>query len=70
MVLWVDPSAALLESANACAGGVINDIKGRRFWPPSQKTRYDDFESLFPADPALCINAESFQAFMNEGKTA
>ena len=69
-VLWVDPSAALLESARACAIGVISDIKSRRFWPPARKTRYDDFESLFTADPALCVNAENFQAFINEGKTA
>jgi ATP-dependent helicase/nuclease subunit B len=68
-VPWVDPSAALLESARACAMGVISDIKGRRFWPPARKTRYDDFESLFTADPALCVNAENFQAFINEGKT-
>jgi len=69
VVLWVDPSAALLESASACAEGVISDIKGRRFWPPARKTRYDDFESLFTADPALCVNAENFRVFVDEGKT-
>jgi ATP-dependent helicase/nuclease subunit B len=68
--LWVDPPAGLLESARACAEGVIGDIKRRRFWPPAQRTRYDDFEGLFSADPALCVNAESFQAFVNEGKKA
>ena len=70
VVLWKDVTAGLLESAQACAMGVITDIKGRRFWPPAQKLTYDDFESLFPADPALCVNAEDFQAFLHGGKTA
>jgi len=66
--LWENLSAALLESANACARGVICDIKSRRFWPPAQKTRYDDFESLFVGDPTVCVNAETFDAFLNEEK--
>ncbi|MDM8000263.1 MAG: PD-(D/E)XK nuclease family protein [Dehalococcoidia bacterium] len=70
VVLWVDPSPALLESARTCAAGVIADIKNRRFWPPARKTRYDDFASLLPTDPILCVNAEGFQAFLDEGKTA
>ena len=63
-----DFSADLLESANRCARGVVSDIKNRRFWPPSQKIRYDEFENLFTADPVLCVNAESFEMFMNRGK--
>jgi ATP-dependent helicase/nuclease subunit B len=70
VVLWDNPSAALLESARACARGVISDIKSRQFWPPAQKPRYDDFDSLFPADPALCVNAEAFEVFLNKGKAA
>ena len=69
VVLWDDPSSALLESARACAGGVVSDIKSRRFWPPAQKPKYDDFESLFPADPASCVNAEAFESFL-KGKAA
>jgi ATP-dependent helicase/nuclease subunit B len=68
VVLWDNPSAALLDSASACARGVISDIKSRRFWPPAQKPKYDDFDSLFAADPALCVNAEAFEAFLNKGK--
>ncbi len=68
VVLWNNFSQALLESANACARGVINDIKSRRFWPPSPKTWHDEFESLFTADPALCVNAESFELFLNRGR--
>ena len=70
VVLWDNLTAALLESAGACARGVIIDIKRRRFWPPAQKPRYDDFESLFPADPTTCVNAEAFEAFLKEGKAA
>ena len=69
IVLWEDFSADLLESANRCAWGVINDIRSRRFWPPSPKTWRDDFEILFPSDPALCVNAESFEMFMNRGRS-
>jgi len=69
VVLWESLSAAVLDSASACARGVIGDIKSRRFWPPARKPRYDDFESLFPADPASCVNAEAFEAFL-KGKAA
>jgi len=69
VVLWNDLTEALLESADACARGVINDIKSRRFWPPAQKPRYDEFESLFAANPALCVNTEAFEAFL-KGKTS
>jgi hypothetical protein len=70
VVPWEDVSAALLQSADACARGVIRDIKSRRFWPPAQKTKYDAFGSLFAADPALCVNAEAFQAFFKQEKPA
>jgi len=69
VVLWDDPSSALLASARACAEGIVSDIKRRRFWPPAQKPKYDDFESLFPADPASCVNAEAFEVFL-KGKAA
>lgn len=68
VVLWEDFSADMLGSADRCARGVINDIRNRRFWPPSPKTWHDDFEKLFVSYPALCINAESFEVFMNQGR--
>ena len=64
VAIWEGLSDALLESAGVCAEGIIENIQRRRFWPPSAKVRYDDFESLFHADIADCINIETFEAFM------
>ena len=68
VVLWEDFSAELLEPATSCARGIVSDIRNRRFWPPATRLRYDDFENLFPSEPALCVNAESFKMFMNRGR--
>lgn len=68
VILWEDFSTQLLESAMRCARGVVSDIRNRRFWPPATKLRYDDFEGLFPSDPALCVNTETFGMFMNRGR--
>ncbi|MFC1925154.1 RecB family exonuclease [Chloroflexota bacterium] len=68
VVLWKDFSAELLESAERCARGVASDIRNLRFWPPSEKVLYDDFDNLFTSSPALCINAESFELFTNRGR--
>jgi len=70
VVPWEDPPPDFLESARACAEGVIRDIKSRRFWPPQQKPKYEDYGDLFPADPSLCVNADSFQSFIDEVKKA
>jgi ATP-dependent helicase/nuclease subunit B len=67
VAIWEGLSDALLESAGVCAEGVIENIQRRRFWPPSAKVRYDDFEGLFHADIADCINIEIFEAFMEGG---
>lgn len=64
VVLWTGLTAAVLESAHACARGVITDIKDHRFWPPAPRTAQDEFGGLFWADPALCVNAEAFQSFL------
>lgn len=64
VVLWKDVTPALLASAQACARGVITDIKNRRFWPPAHRVDHDEFQGLFPADAALCVNAESLQAYL------
>ena len=64
VVLWKDVTPVLLASAQACARGVITDIKNRRFWPPAHRVDRDEFQGLFPADAALCVNADSFQAYL------
>lgn len=63
---WDGFNEELLESAVACARGVAGDVRNRRFWPPAEKVRYDDFESLFHDDIAKCIDADAFTAFLKE----
>ena len=62
--IWTDLNSKLLESAMACSEGVLEDVRDRKFWPPAAKVSYDDFESLFHADVADCVNVESLQAFL------
>ncbi|MBM4444321.1 MAG: hypothetical protein FJ020_03320 [Chloroflexi bacterium] len=63
-VIWESFAAHLLQSARACAAGVIRDIRSRTFWPPAPRVRYDDFEGLFPGDVSDCVNGEAFQAYL------
>ena len=64
LTIWEGFDDGLLASARACAEGVLEDIRKRRFWPPAAKVPYDDFESLFHAGVAECVNVETFEAFM------
>ena len=50
------PTPDLLQSAEQCARGVIDDIRAGRFWPPSENVRYDDYERLFFGSPAECVS--------------
>jgi hypothetical protein len=54
----------MLESAAACAQGVVADIQRRRFWPPAAKVQHDDFEGLFSAGIDKCVDGDSFARFM------
>ena len=65
VILWAEFSAELLASASECAAGIIESIQNRKFWPPAPKVSYDDFEHLFPADIANCIESASFEEFMH-----
>jgi ATP-dependent helicase/nuclease subunit B len=47
--LW-DDLTDLLPSAETCARAIVEGIKTNTFWPPAQKVKYDDFESLFAGD--------------------
>ena len=58
----LDPWPALegpqLASAKACAEGIINAVRQRTFWPPTEKVRYaDDFDALFFGDPIKAVDA-------------
>jgi len=68
LYIWDDFNDALLKSAWNCAEGIINDISERRFWPPSEKVKYDDFEKLFPIAATECVDVEDFEKFMNKAE--
>jgi ATP-dependent helicase/nuclease subunit B len=55
---WPALEGALLESAKACAEGVIESIRARTFWPPAEKLPFgDDFGHLFFGDVAKAVDA-------------
>jgi ATP-dependent helicase/nuclease subunit B len=66
--LWSPFEPNWLKSARACAEGVIQDIQKRRYWPPTSKMAYDDYEALFHAKIPDCIKLEEFKAFMMEAE--
>jgi ATP-dependent helicase/nuclease subunit B len=54
---WPALDGAQLESAKACAEGVIAAVRERVFWPPSEKLRYgDEFGRLFLGDPLAAVD--------------
>lgn len=61
---WAGLTEPLLHSAMTCARGIVDDIENCRFWPPSTKVPYDDYESLFPAEAAQCIDGQAFAEFL------
>lgn len=55
---WSTLEGSLLESARACAEGVIAAIRAHIFWPPAQELPYsDDFEALFFGEPLDAVDA-------------
>lgn len=54
--LWEDMTPELLDSARRCALGVITAIRAKQFWPPAEKTTYDDFKSILFDDPLAAVN--------------
>lgn len=55
--LWEDLDDELLKSAEKCALGVIGRIQNQIFWPPAEKSKFDDFADLLFGDPQSAINA-------------
>ncbi len=47
LVLWEDFDERTLESALACARGVMECLSRREFWPPSENVDFDAYESIF-----------------------
>lgn len=62
--IWEAFDDEQLESAKLCVEGIIADIRIKRFWPPAAKVRFDEFEKMFPADIADCIDMDELEAFM------
>jgi len=56
--LWEDFDSELLESAGACAEGIITAIKSHQFWPPAEKLAWDDpFEDLLFSDAGKTVDS-------------
>ena len=43
---WADFSSTDLDAAMSCAEWIVAQIKAQVFWPPAEKTDYDDFSIL------------------------
>jgi len=54
---WDTWTAALAESAYACAEAIVEQINNGIFWPPAPRVDYDDFETLFPGAPEDCFES-------------
>ena len=43
----------LLSTAQNCAEGLVEDVKSNRFWPPSPKPEYEDYDSILFGEEIL-----------------
>jgi len=68
--IWEGYDQSLAVSAERCVRGVIQDLQERRFWPPSENVRYDDFETLFPASAEECFDVSDFIGAIEKGVAA
>jgi len=50
---WEDFSEYHLAAAERCMRGVLDDIRRKRFWPPSERISFDLFADLFTVQPDL-----------------
>lgn len=62
--VWGDLTPDQLSAALECANGVVEDIRGHRFWPPTEKIPNDDFESMFPGATSAFLDHEGFTQFL------
>jgi len=53
--LWDEFDAALRASAEGCATEIIQRIRSRVFWPPTEMVKYEDFANLLPGTPEACF---------------
>jgi ATP-dependent helicase/nuclease subunit B len=44
--IWNTATQAEIQSAENCLRGIVADISRGRFWPPTEKVKYDPFEKI------------------------
>lgn len=62
---WDDFTPSHIDSAHACAQGVIENIKSGIFWPPNPDVvpDFDDFAQLFPDGIENSVDADAFTSY-------
>lgn len=55
---WTDFTQEDLDSAMTSARWIVNQIQAGVFWPPAEKTAYDDFEVLTCGKPLIDVCAK------------
>jgi hypothetical protein len=55
--VWEALEGSLIESAQACAEGVIQQVQRRVFWPPVENAgRGDEFDEMLFGDPLMAVD--------------
>jgi hypothetical protein len=69
IAVWEGLGDALLASAERCAAGVIESVRGNVFWPPSGDVpeRYDEFGGMLFGDPAASVDAGHLAEILDAG---
>ena len=68
LAMWEDIDSTILDSAWACAEGIVSSIHQGIFWPPATAMKYDDFDPLIfqeaesSFDPAFLSRVQSMIA--------
>lgn len=65
---WEALDEGMLAAAKACAEGVIEAVRARRFWPPADSVRYDDFESVIFGTAAESFDGAHFEELLGKMK--
>jgi ATP-dependent helicase/nuclease subunit B len=55
VVTWPELHGALLDSARCCAEGVVEAIRGGRFWPPAP-VKFDDYAGILLGAPEEIVD--------------
>jgi ATP-dependent helicase/nuclease subunit B len=62
--VWEDFDETLLSSAEACASHIVQAVRDKVFWPPSERVRFDDFEDLFHGEADESFDVMAFKKWM------